>query len=161
MRCTTAIIAITLLLFSLAAAADDPPEVGKTYQKNIDKAWRQAAAGKSPTDACSAIKGKVRGLLGRSHDEEVMAEARPALDVCNVTLPAYYLDNYLTAIEGGDKKKTCVNLMVEMKTQLTAMTIDLGLRDPESDVDPKRAIKELIRERVEAVCPEVAVVVLR
>ena len=60
-----------------------------------------------------------------------------------------------------DKKKTCVNLMVEMKTQLTAMTIDLGLRDPESDVDPKRAIKELIRERVEAVCPEVAVVVLR
>jgi len=149
--------ALALLLFPLAGAAQDVPEVGKTYQKYIDKAWKQAAAGKSPTDACSAIKGKVKGLLGRSHDEDVMADAQAALDVCNVTLPVHYFDNFLTAIEAGDK--TCVNLMIEMKTQLTAMTIDLGLQDDADD--PKREIKEALRERVETICPEVAVVVLR
>lgn len=159
MRRTAALAAFALLLSPLAVVAEDPPDVGKTYQKKIDKAWKQAAGGKSPADACSAIKGKVQGLLGRSHDDEVMADARPALNVCDVTLPAHYLDNYLTDIEGGDK--TCVNFMVEVKTQLTAMTIDLGLRDPEFEMAPKRAIKELLRERVEAVCPEVAVVVLR
>ena len=41
------------------------------------------------------------------------------------------------------------------------MTLAMGLRDPASDVDPKRAVKESLRERVEAICPEVAVVVLR
>ena len=77
---------LSLAPLALLGAEDEPPDVGKAYQKQIDRAWKKASEGESPANACAAIKGKVSRLLGGSHDDDVMSEARAALDTCDVTL---------------------------------------------------------------------------
>jgi hypothetical protein len=166
------------------APAPDGPQVGGDYQETVDRAWGLAVTGEKPTNTCAAVKGRVVGKKDRS------TEALRALLACNVDIPVRYFESYLDKVEAGEK--TCINYMMEMTTQLPAMTMStdvLGemvesikesgdaeaqaaateaLTDVTMDAtadkganDPKRIIKNRLTERTQAVCPEIASVVLR
>jgi len=166
------------------APAPDGPQVGGDYQETVDRAWGLAVTGEKPTNTCAAVKGRVVGKKDRS------TEALRALLACNVDIPVRYFESYLDKVEAGEK--TCMNYMMEMTTQLPAMTMStdvLGemvdsiegsgdeqaqavaaevLNDAAIDatadkgvIDPKRIIKNRLTERTQAVCPEIASVVLR
>jgi hypothetical protein len=91
------------------------PQVGEEYQNTVDKAWGLAVSGEKPTNTCAAIKGKIVGKKDSS------AAALQALLACNVEIPVRYFETYLDKVEAGEK--TCINYMMEMTTQLSAMTM--------------------------------------
>lgn len=157
------------------------PEVEEPYQARIDEAWRKAVAGENPSTTCAAVKG--RAAASRRD-----ASAR-AMEACNVDIPVRYFLTWLERVEGGEK--SCMELMTEVTTRLPAMTIstegfrDLARRGEAADTseaaateagaailageaaagggasDPRRAVKDRLRERVSAVCPNEADIILR
>jgi len=166
---------------SIAAEASEssPPEVGDLYQESIDIAWHEAVDGKNPSSSCAGLKGRTMGSTDPA--------AFRALFACNVDIPTRYFETYLDQVEGGNK--TCQNFMVEMLTQLPAMTMstdslqkmadsmaDSG--DPEASVtgalgsvaeeamteegleDPKRLVKNRVDKRTRELCPQFAAVIL-
>lgn len=168
----------------LAQTPPGAPQVGEDYQETIDKAWGLAVAGEKPTNTCAAVKGRVIGKKDRSE------AALRALLACNVEIPVRYFETYLDKVEAGEK--TCINYMMEMTTQLPAMTMSTdtiwemlesmeasgdeeaqavateALTDVAMDAtadkdanDPKRIVKNRLTDRTQAICPEIASVVLR
>ncbi|HEX2251803.1 MAG TPA: hypothetical protein VHQ65_00885 [Thermoanaerobaculia bacterium] len=163
------------------AAVAGAPVVSERYQRSINRGWQEAVAGESPAYACAGLKGRVMGT-GETAD----AEALEALFACNVLLPVRYFETYLEQVEAGEK--TCVDLVREMATQLSAMTLSVesiqGMADAMADspeagaaetlvavldgatleqglTDPERLIKDRLEDRVRAVCPDLADVILR
>jgi hypothetical protein len=159
------------------------PRVDERYQRTIDRAWLKAAGGENPAFACAGLKGRV--MAG---GEEVDAAGYEALYACNVTIPVRYFEAFLDRVAAGEK--TCPDLMMEVTTQLPAMSLSIeGLREMAASfeaggdeeaiatdvlasavddatrdrglADPKRAVKDALAPRVREVCPEIAPVVLR
>lgn len=177
-------IALTMLLglASPVAAEDDlqpPPEVGEAYQDAVDTAWHEAGVGEDPSMTCARVKGRVAGTGD--------TDAFRALFACNVDIPARYFHAYLDQVEAGES--TCQDLMREVMTKLTAMTMSADLvmemadrieegEDTGSAVagvigaaaegatedgelkHPKRLVKDRIAERTRALCPDFASVIL-
>lgn len=168
----------------VAAAAprvSGAPEVEESYQARIDEAWQEAVAGENPSITCAAVKG-------RATASEPGSAAR-AIEACNVDVPVRYFLTYVERIEAGEK--TCNDLMMEVMTKLPAMTIstegfrELARRGDEADTsdaaavgagaailageaaagggvnDPRQVIKDRLRDRVTAVCPNEASIILR
>jgi hypothetical protein len=175
---------ILLIVFAVSASASDerssPPEVGDAYQETIDTAWEKAAAGNDPSMTCAALKGRIAGTRDQ--------DAFPALFACNVDIPARYFHTYLDTVAAGEK--TCVGLMREVMTKLSAMTMSAdvivemaekieqgddsesamagALRGAAGDAinddglkDPKRLVKDRIAERTRKLCPDFADTILR
>jgi hypothetical protein len=166
---------------SAEGAVAGAPQVSETYQSTINRGWEEAAAGETPAYACAGLKGRLVGT-GKTADPAALE----ALYACNVLLPVRYFETLLEGVEAGDK--TCHDFMMAMTTQLSAMTISVdsieGMADaldetPEAAAagtvaaaldegaleqgltDPKRAVKDRLREPVEKTCPNLASVVLR
>lgn len=169
----------------LAQSPPGAPQVGDgDYQETVDKAWELAVTGDKPSNTCAAVKGRVIGKKDRSE------AALRALLACNVEIPVRYFETYLDKVEAGEK--TCINYMMEMTTQLPAMTMSTdtiweilesmgasgdeevqavateALTDVAMDAtadkdanDPKRIVKNRLTDRTQAICPEIASVVLR
>jgi hypothetical protein len=97
-----------------AAAAAEAPRVEPAYQKSIDRAWAKAVAGEPPGAACAGVKGRAVGTKN-------VAGAQAALDACNVDIPARYFETFLDRVDSGEK--TCSDLMMQVLTQLPAMTM--------------------------------------
>lgn len=183
---TLPVLAAILIAMSLGATASaessssGAPEVGDPYQKSIDRAWQEAVDGKNPSAACAGLKGRVMGTKDTT--------AFRALFACNVDIPVRYFETYLDRVETGDH--TCMDFMTHFITQISAMTMSTdslqkmadslaATGDAESAVqdalgsaadeamtetgleDPKRLIKKRLTERTQAVCPDIAGVVLR
>ena len=116
------------------------------------------------------------------------AAALRALFACNVDIPARYFETYLDQVEAGEK--ACQDFMVEMMTQLPAMTMSTeamqGVIDSmaasgdteaaltealgsvaeeamteEGLQDPNRVIKNRLDSRTRELCPDSADVILR
>lgn len=166
---------------SAEGAVAGAPKVSEAYQSTINRGWEEAVAGETPAYACAGLKGRLMGT-GQTSDPEALE----ALYACNVLLPVRYFETVLEAVEAGDK--TCNDFMMAMTTQLSAMTLsvdsiesmaDAMADDPEAAAagtvaaaldeatleqgltDPKRAVKDRLREPVERTCPNLAGVVLR
>jgi hypothetical protein len=162
------------------ASTSGSPDVGDPYQASIDRAWQEAVDGENPSSSCAALKGRTMGATD--------PVAFRALFACNVDIPARYFETYLDQVEEGDK--TCQNFMMEMMTQLPAMTMSTDSLqkmadsmaesgDPEASVtgalgsvaeeamtedgleDPKRLIKNRLDKRTRDLCPQFAAVILR
>ena len=163
-----------------AADTRGAPQVEAAYQAHIDAAWREAVAGESPVTTCAAVKG--RAVVAPP------GSATRALVACNIDIPARYFLTVADRVEAGEK--TCRDLMMEVTTQLPAMTMsadalaesarksDAGGGDAESARaalamvataatadgeadDPRQAVKDRLRDRVTAVCPGEAGFILR
>ena len=162
-----------------ATTATDAPRVEEAYQERIDEAWREVVAGENPAATCAGVKGRATAAPAGS--------ATRALEACNVDIPARYFLAYVDRVEAGEQ--TCMSLMTEVMTKLPAMTMSMeGFRDlarqeghmDESDAatagaammagaaasgsganDPRRIVKERLRDRVTEVCPAEAGVILR
>lgn len=162
-------------------AAAGAPKVSDAYQSTINRGWEEAVAGETPAYACAGLKGRVVGT-GKTADPEALE----ALYACNVLLPVRYFETLLEAVEAGDE--TCNDFMIAMSTQLSAMTLSVDSVQDMADAldetpeaaaagtlaaaldeatleqgltDPKRAVKDRLREPVERTCPNLASVVLR
>ncbi len=155
------------------------PQVEAPYQARIDGAWRKAVAGENPAATCAAVKGRASVAPAGS--------ATRALAACNVDIPVRYFLTVIEQVEAGEK--SCQNLMVAVTTQLSAMTAsadalgetarqragaDGGAGAARSagailtkeaasrgSTDAREAIKERLRDRVTAVCPGEAALILR
>ena len=162
-----------------ATTATDAPRVEEAYQERIDEAWREAVAGENPAATCAGVKGRATAAPAGS--------ATRALEACNVDISARYFLAYVDRVEAGEQ--TCMSLMTEVMTKLPAMTISTeGFRDlarqeghmDESDAatagaammagaaasgsganDPRRIVKERLRDRVTEVCPAEVGTILR
>ena len=157
------------------------PRVSERYQRTINRGWQEAVAGETPAYACAGLKGRVMGT-GETTDPEALE----ALFACNVLLPVRYFETYLEKVEAGEK--TCIDLLREMSTQLSAMTLSIdsiqGMADAMGDdsqaaaadtlrvaldeatleqglTDPKRLIKDRLEEPVRRACPQMADGILR
>lgn len=178
-------LVLALLLVTMPAvwaetSSSGAPNVGEAHQQSIDRAWKQAVEGKNPSSSCAGIKGRAMGSTD--------AAAFRALYACNVDIPARYYETYLDQVEAGEK--TCQDFMVEMMTQLPAMTMSTDAMqgvidsmaasgDNEAAVtealgeaaeeamteegleDPKRIIKNRLDGRTRELCPGFADVILR
>ncbi len=176
--------ALTLLLgFTAPGSANDeeskPPQVGDRYQASIETAWDKAGAGEDPSMTCASVKGRAVG----TNDPNAFR----ALFACNVEIPARYFHTYLDGVAAGEK--TCTDLMREVMTKLSAMTMSADVvvemaesleqgGDTESAVvdalgaaaedamkdgglkDPKRLVKDRIAERTNELCPNFADIIL-
>jgi len=162
-----------------ATTATDAPRVEEAYQERIDEAWREAVAGENPAATCAGVKGRAAAAPAGS--------AARALEACNIDIPARYFLAYVDRVKAGEK--TCMNLMTEVMTKLSSMTMSMeGFRDlarPGGEMDssqaaaaggamiagaassgggandPRQVVKERLRERVTEVCPGEAGVILR
>lgn len=177
-------VAASVLLLGItpsASAGDDaaPPSVGESYQSAIDAAWEKAGAGDDPSMICARVKGRAVGT-----DDP---HAFRALFACNVDIPARYFDTYLDKVAAGEK--TCQDLMREVMTKLSAMTmsadvvvemaerLEQGAETEAAVVDalgdaaedslgdgglknPKRLVKDRIAERTNELCPDFADIIL-
>lgn len=178
-----ALLVLTLAALPAAwtrASASGAPDVGDPYQTSIDRAWQESVDGKNPSSSCAGIKGRTMGSTD--------AAALRALFACNVDIPARYFETYLDQVEAGEK--ACQDFMVEMMTQLPAMTMSTdamqGVIDSmaasgdteaaltealgsvaeeamteEGLQDPKRVIKNRLDSRTRELCPDFADVILR
>lgn len=177
-----ALLVLTLAALPAAwtkASASGTPDVGDPYQTSIDRAWQEAVDGENPSSSCAALKGRTMGATD--------PVAFRALFACNVDIPARYFETYLDQVEEGDR--TCQNFMMEMMTQLPAMTMSTDSLqkmadsmaesgDPEASVtgalgsvaeeamtekgleDPKRLVKNRLDKRTRELCPQFAAVIL-
>lgn len=164
-----------------ATRASGAPEVEERYQERIDEAWRKAVAGENPATTCAAVKGRATASEAGS--------ASRAVEACNIDIPVRYFLTYVERVEAG--QRTCMNLMTEVTTRLPAMTIstepfrELARRGEEGEMseaeaagaatailageaaaggganDPQRIVKDRLRDRVTAVCPNEAGLILR
>lgn len=169
-----------------ATSSDDAvagaPRVSDRYQRSIDRGWQKAVAGETPAYACAGLKGRVVGTA-----ETADAEALEALFACNVLLPVRYFETYLEKVEAGEK--TCYDFQRELMTQLSAMTVSVesiegmvaaaGGDDPQAAAsgalsaavdaatmekgltDPKRLVKDRLKEPARRACPDAADAILR
>lgn len=163
-----------------AADTSGGPQVEAAHQARIDEAWRKAVAGENPATTCAAVKG--RAAVGPA------GSATRALVACNIDIPARYFLTVVDRVEAGET--SCQNLMVEVTTRLSAMTASAdafaeivrqggeGGGDAEGAraagailareaaagggaADPRQAVRDRLRDRVTAVCPGEAGLILR
>ena len=164
-----------------ATSPSDAPRVEAPYQERIDEAWLEAVAGENPAATCAGVKGRATVSEPGS--------ATRALEACNVDIPVRYFLTYVERVEAGET--TCMSLMTEVMTKLSAMTIstegfrDLARQGESADTseaaaagagaailagaaasggganDPQRIVKDRLRDPVTRVCPEQADLILR
>jgi hypothetical protein len=163
----------------LASSPNGAPTVEQAYQGRVDEAWRKALAGENPASTCAGVKGRaVRATPG---------SADRALAACNVDIPTRYFLTLVGQVEDGEI--TCRELMVQVTTRLSSMTVsvealgDLARESPGADTtgaagaaaavltgeaaagggggDPRQAVKDRLRSRVTEVCPGEAGLILR
>ena len=162
------------------------PTVAETYQRSINRGWEKAVAGETPAYACAGLKGRVIGT-----GEAPEPEAVEALYACNVLLPVRYFETHLDRVEAGEISCYDFSRDMSIQIGAMTMSIDdIGgmveaLADASGDEevqaeaetmsdlvadaatleegleDPERAIKDLLAERVRAVCPDSADSILR
>lgn len=164
-----------------APAVAGAPQVSATYQRTIDRAWRNAVDGETPAYACAGLKGRLMG-----NDEAATDDGREALFACNVLAPVRYFETLLDRVGSGET--TCPQVMTAFMTQLPAMTLSvdavegmveameadreggfaegLGAAVDEATLarglgDPESLIKERLSGRVRATCPDLADIMLR
>lgn len=164
-----------------ASRVSGAPEVEERYQERIDEAWVKAVAGENPATTCAGVKGRAATAPEGS--------ASRALEACNIDIPVRYFLTLADRVESGEE--TCVTLMTDVMTKLPAMTIstegfrDLARQGEAADTseaaaagaaaailageagaggganDPRRIVKDRLRDRVTEVCPEQAEIILR
>lgn len=164
-----------------ASRVSGAPEVEERYQERIDEAWMKAVAGENPATTCAAVKGRAATAPEGS--------ASRALEACNVDIPVRYFLTLADRVESGEQ--TCMTLMTDVMTKLPAMTIstegfrELARQGEAADTseaaaagaaaailageagaggganDPRRIVKDRLRDRVTEVCPEQADIMLR
>lgn len=167
---------------AVASASPRPagaPEVEEQFQARVDEAWREATDGENPSSTCAAVKGRAAVAEPGSADRALVA--------CNVDIPARYFLTFADRVEAGEK--TCMDLLTEVRTRLPAMTIstkgfgDLA-RQQNADTstaaavgagaailageaagggganDARQRVRDRLRDRVTAVCPGEAGIIL-
>jgi hypothetical protein len=162
---------------SSRSSASGAPRVEAAHQEGIDAAWTKAMAGENPSHDCARVKGMIAGTKSS-------ADSQKALQACNVEIPARFFLTRLDEVERGER--TCEAFMMEVFTQLPAMTMDIGGLEriverggssekeasgdaagliagvavdgmsDRGDNDPKRLIKERIASRTAQLCPDIA-----
>jgi len=166
---------------SAGSGGDRAPVVEEAYQGRIDEAWRKAGAAENPAATCAGVKGRAVSAPAGSADR--------ALAACTIDIPARYFLAYVDEVEAG--RRTCVNLMTEVTTRLSSMTLsaegfrDLARQGAGGDTsaaaaagaatamlagetapgggagDPGQTVKDRLRDRVTEVCPREASLILR
>jgi len=131
-------------------AAPRAPRVAADYQDAIDRAWNRAAEGTHPSKACAALQGRLLRFF-RGEDAKARDDARGAAEACSVLVGSRYFLTVLEAVESGTR--TCNDFLTESATTIGALVLSLEAAGEVVAAARRKRLVELIKPRVEEVCP--------
>ena len=143
---------------SSAAETGSTSIVAAKYQKSFDRAWERAGEGRSPTSACAGVVGRAVGMLKTSAtDGQPKADALATLNACYVLAMARFVDTKLSA--DSQDPTLCMDFartLTVHRSSLGSFLDDVG----EDKAAYDRRLNELIGDKLQAACPDVAAVLL-
>jgi hypothetical protein len=140
---------------SVAPTGEGIPGAPESYRRGLDRAWRDASAGKNPTMACTGVIARAAG--NPPTDGVVDADAIRAFELCYIDVRVRYLQSILAGIAPGRSPDENANDCGRILAHQVIAQSSLGTFAKNVQLDPAQLdqrVRNALLEAMQQKCPD-------